>query len=378
MRIFAGLLSGEGPQPGPKGLGQARAQAGLLEGSLRTAYDAMLKAEFGKPGDQAVFVAPEFWFSNPWTSDDKFYSHDTKRWIVASLARMAKKYPRVLLIPGTVLWVKEKKGDSQVEKVISRYKTVESHYEKSFEKLKTKDYGQEYDFDWLKKAQTNQPGWTHTISQAASSSLSVSSVPTSSSSSPPGGPIGHLNSEDNILIGQNTAYVCKGDVVLKYHKIGNSAETGGYGRNIVFAPGSVAGQFLVGDVRYGLEICMDHWLGILAESGAAKADVQIVTSSTTTTRTFHFNTQPDAIFVHASNPPLTEGSAYVFGKAAAVSYVRLRNYDNKLALHLLIATAPQHQNCSPDDALKAAEPQPDNELGSPLPGVKHVHTNLLH
>jgi predicted amidohydrolase len=364
MRIFAALLSGSGPPPGPRGLGQARAQTGLLEGVLRTAHEEMVKAGFGKAGDQAVFVAPEFWFSNAWTSNDKFYNHDTKRWIVAALARMAKKYPNVLLIPGTVLWVKRKKNEGQVAKIVKRYESVISHHAKTFDALKTKDYGQAYDFNWLKKAQTNEPGWSHNVSQSSSSPSS-------------GSPIDHLKNRDDILIGQNTAYVCKGDVVLKYHKVGNSAETQGFGRDIVFAPGSIAGQFLVGDVRYGLEICMDHWLGILAQSGAPKVDVQIVTSSTTATRNFHFHTNADAIFVHASNPPLNEGSAYWFGQTVKKSYVRLRNYADQLMLDLLIVEAPQHQDCSPGDVLKAAEPQQDSEMGGVLPGVKHIHSQLL-
>lgn len=368
MRVFAALLSGTGPAPGPKGLGQAMAQAGLLEGTLQTAHEEMVQRGFGKTGDQAVFVAPEFWFSNAWTADDKFYSHDIKRWIVASLARMAKKYPNVLLIPGTVLWVKSKKDAAQVEKIASRYKTVEAHHEKAFGALKGKNYGQQFDFDWLKKAQTNEPGWSHSITQPVSGNLPKAPSP-----------VDYLQASDEILIGQNTAYVCKGDVILKYHKIGNSAETGGYAKNIVFAPGSIAGQFLVGTVRYGLEICMDHWLGILAESGAAKVDVQIVTSSTTATRKFHFNSKPEAIFVHASNPPLQSGSLYSFGSTTKIGeYTRIRNYANQLFLDLVVVNSQEHPNCSVSDPLKPIEPQVEGGLEGALPPVKHVHSNLLH
>ncbi len=366
MRMFAALLSGNGPQPGPKGLGQAMAQAGLLEGTLERAHQAMVERGFGKAGDQAVFVAPEFWFSNSWTADDKFYNHEIKRWIVARLAHMAKTYPNVLLIPGTVLWVKEKKKDGdQVSKIATRIKSAEAYHAKTFDGLKDRPYGQAYDFPWLKKAQVNEPGWSHNIPKASGANLPQTP-----------GPLDYLTASGDILIGQNTAYVCKNETILKYHKIGNSAETHGYGQNIVFAPGSIAGQFLVGNVRYGLEICMDHWLGILAESGAAKVDVQVVTSSTTPTRKFHFNTKTNGIFVHASNPPLQTGSAHVFGDTKVPAYVRLAQYPG-LSLDLLIAVNGDNNNCSPGDPLKPVEPQGNDDIFQALPAVKTVHSNLL-
>src|SRR5579863_1097395 len=366
MRMFAALLSGNGPQPGPKGLGQAMAQAGLLEGALERAHQEMVKKGFGKAGDQAVFVAPEYWFSNSWTADDKYYAHGIKRSIVARLARMAKTYPDVLLIPGTVLWVKERKKDGdQVSKIATRIKAGEAYHEKTFDRLRNKAYGQTFDFDWLKKAQVNEPGWSHNIPKPSGANLAQTA-----------GPLDYLAAPGYILIGQNTAYVCKNETILKYHKIGNSAETQGYGQNIVFAPGSIAGQFLVGNVRYGLEICMDHWLGILAESGAAKVDVQVVTSSTTPTREFHFNTKTNGIFVHASNPPLQTGSAFGFGNTMFPEYVRIANYPG-LTLDLLIAKNEDNNDCSPADPLKPVEPQGNDDFLQALPSVKTVHSNLL-
>jgi hypothetical protein len=365
MRLFAALLSGNGPAPGPKGLGQARAQAGLLEGALRVADEAMVGKGFGKPGDQAVFVAPEFWFSNSWVATDKFYSHDIKRWLVGSLARMAKEHPKILLVPGTVLWVKSKKDEQQVGKVEARFKAVKDYHDKTYGKLTQQDrFGGQYgveDLAYYKKAQTNETGWSHHIPNPPTGQLPKDP-----------GPVDYLKASDDILIGQNTAYICKGEKILKYHKIGNSAETQKYANNIVFAPGSIAGQFLVGTVRYGLEICMDHWLGILAESGKAKVDVQVVTSSTTPTQSFHLNTQKDAIFVHASNPPLQSGTALKFGETQVPFYQRVRAYPG-LSLDLLIAENSGHKDCSPDDPLKPVEPQQDDgDLSGALPAVKHV------
>jgi hypothetical protein len=361
MRLFAALLSGSGPQPGPKGLGQARAQAGLLEGTLGVAHEAMLKKGFGAKGDQAVFVAPEFWFSNGWVKTDKFYAQDIKRWIVASLARMAKRFPTILLVPGTVLWVKSKKDAQQVSGIEARFKAVNAYHDKTFANLATQNYGQSYNFGWLKKAQTNEPGWSHNIPTQPTGQLPQNPSP-----------VDYLKASDDILIGQNTAYICKGDRILKYHKIGNSAETTDFAKNIVFAPGSIAGQFLVGGVRYGLEICMDHWLGILAESGKAKVDVQVVTSSTTPTRPFHLNMADNAIFVHASNPPLQSGSVYTSGNTQLATYERVRQYPG-LSLDLLVAQNSANQTCSPDDALSPVEPQQDGgDLSGPLPPAKNV------
>jgi hypothetical protein len=316
-------------------------------------------------GDQAVFVAPEFWFANSWVRTDKFYAHDIKRWIVGSLARMAKEHPKVLLIPGTVLWGKSKKDEQQVARVEARFKAVKDYHDKTYGKLTQQDrYGGQFsvkDLARYKKAQTNEADWSHRIPDPPTGQLPKDA-----------GPVDYLKASDDTLIGQNTAYICKGDRILKYHKIGNSAETQNYANNIVFTPGSIAGQFLVGTVRYGLEICMDHWLGILAESGKAKVDVQVVTSSTTPTQTFHLNTQQDAIFVHASNPPLKSGAVRKIGETKLPVYERVRAYPG-LSLDLLIAENSEHKDCSPDDALKPVEPQQDDgDLSGPLPSVKHV------
>src|SRR5262249_33492283 len=157
--------------------------------------------------------------------------------------------------------------------------------------LLEKQYEKEYsssDLAGFRAGQTNRWDWSHRLGPN------------------PSQPKGSIESlKEDILIGQNTAYVCKGTSILKYHKIGNSAEVNGYGKNIVFAPGNIAGQFLVGDVRYGLEICMDHWLGILKESGAPEVDVQLITSSTTSNRPLHYNIKYGGVVLHASNPPQT-------------------------------------------------------------------------
>src|SRR5262249_35103258 len=110
----------------------------------------------------------------------------------------------------------------------------------------------------------------------------------------------YLDNVPDTLIAQNVAYVCKDDQILKYHKVGNSAEVLEETRNLVFAPGSLAGRFNVGEVQYGLEICMDHWPGVLTASAPEPVHVHIITSSETQNRDFHYNVAPGGVVLHAS------------------------------------------------------------------------------
>lgn len=84
--------------------------------------------------------------------------------------------------------------------------------------------------------------------------------------------------ELNTQIAQNVAYIFKDNVVLKYHKAGNYKEVEGEADNIVFAPGVISGVFKIGDVRYGIEICRDHYMQVLQSSGST-VHIQVIVSS---------------------------------------------------------------------------------------------------
>ena len=69
---------------------------------------------------------------------------------------------------------------------------------------------------------------------------------------------------------------------LKYHKIGNYKEVEGESDTIVFASGNIVGRFKVGDVKYALEVCMDHAVGVVAQTTFCQADephVRLLVSS---------------------------------------------------------------------------------------------------
>ena len=356
MKLLAALLCGDDPPPGPKGLGQAVAQMGLMRGVLDRAWQAMLQRGGDQEGCQCLFVAPEFWFSNRFeeTVNDpqhngKYYHEDTKKWIVDAIAATSKAYPNVLIVPGTVLWCMQRRvGGVHVQKVKARYEALANYHQQTYGNVKSammKVGTKEGDLKYWGDDQLNAPGWTHTESK----------------DNPKATPSELLDTGE-YLIGANTAYIAKNGVVLKYHKIGNSAETSGSRKNIVFMPGNIVGQFNVGNVRYGLEICMDHWLGIQKNSNAPAPDVQIITSNTTSDRTFHM-TGKSAI-VHATNAgriSQSQGSSvYQSGQAKVTENIRLQTYADRLGLDLVTYDLPgTGVGARPSDILKPLAPQQD-------------------
>src|SRR5262249_26573506 len=73
-------------------------------------------------------------------------------------------------------------------------------------------------------------------------------------------------------IAQNTAYIACNGKVLKYHKIGAYREVcGEKGHSVVFAPGNHCGAFKVGNMRFALEICRDHELGVYTTLSSKEA-----------------------------------------------------------------------------------------------------------
>jgi hypothetical protein len=265
MRLYAAVVSEKSDLPelqALNGLGKAVQQAERLKQLVEAASQEITKSYQRDPPKtglyQSVFVAPEYFFSNRRRMNDRFFSHDVKRYIIETLRTLAKKYPKMLIIPGTVLWTKDlytervvdtffgplRPGQTQYEtqvrpvapqqrmdKVVARRTTARDTYGTT---TSTKDW------DYTKDAQTAER-----------------------------------------KLAQNVAYICLGDTMLKYHKVGNYKEVAGEADDLVFVPGSIVGRFAVGGVKYGLEVCMDHALGVVNKSVTAhgKVHIQIVVSS---------------------------------------------------------------------------------------------------
>ncbi|MBI3462439.1 MAG: hypothetical protein HY000_05175 [Planctomycetes bacterium] len=296
MRLYAAIVSEATDLPETqalKGLGKAMKQMERLEKLVSDAWDAITTERQAHPvvNYQSVFLAPEYFFSNQRHANDRFFSHDVKRTIIGRLSALAKKYPHLLIIPGTMLWTKDLfdkkltmlgRGASRVTKTVNQ-----GRVNKMVTRIQTAST--------THGTQTNQKGWSHTRD---------------------------VQTQDR-KIAQNVAYVCLGPTILKYHKVGNYEEVMNETDDLLFVPGSLIGRFTVGGVKYGLEICMDHALGVFDSSVQAPNDrvhVQIIVSSFVScpqnpnaSVTLHSSTQEQVTYVDNAQATTTGTNPIRFG-----------------------------------------------------------------
>lgn len=364
MRLYAAIQYGAHPPlAAGNGIEKARQRVTRLVDAVKQSWAAIEERTRGSNDEyQAVFVAPEFYFVNDQapSAPDRYLDHASKRWTVAQIAALAAEYPKLLLIPGTVLWTKEKTA-SNAEKTKEKIRAADARFQPMLTDLQRK-YAAEYarpnvtgeqivkgyvtaqtsGFDWAYGGMPRIP-----LPAGRRASFYVDEVP-------------------HLAIAQNVAYICKGMKILKYPKIGNSSELAGQAAPAVFAPGSIAGLFSVGRVRYGLEICMDHWLGILRHGTGKlpRPHIHIITSSCTPNRPFHFQVAENGLILHASTDPNVH--PWIRGNQSK----GIQRVDLTPDLKLLIFDLALDTSGKATDELKS-------DGASPLPEVEQVHWELI-
>jgi len=301
-------------------------------------------------------LAPEYYFSNRRYANDRFFSQAHKRHIISELSALAKAYPHLLLVPGTVLWTKKafrpKVGaapnamtyEANAKRVGNTYRRLEA-----VRKLP------------IGGLATNEADWTHKgiyDGQEAGFDLPLWYV--------------HDAAKHQTLIAQNVAYILKDNSILKYQKIGNYEEVKGEQGSIVFASGSIVGTFTLGSVKYGIEICMDHALGVLDTLAPGYTpDVRIIISSWVDEN--KVSTQSSAVVLHAS----TQQPNYIKGasgwvEANTLPVRRPMGFGAKL---IAVRDLKQH-NCTvyDIDAPSIINTDRNNKLVSNnLASVQHIH-----
>lgn len=276
MRLYAVTMTGDTnlAPSAMAGLGRATEQVVAIEKAVREAWDAIKLQMQSKPVPfyQSIFVAPEYFFSNQRHVDDRFYSKDVKQFIVSRLSALAKQYPRMLIIPGTILWKKSAYRQSATTVGIgSRGGNVvpspknQTRANSTLTRIATANARFQTD--------SNRPGWSHSGRFGRDDSDQTNEANFDM-------PKYYLDNAQalNTQIAQNVAYIFKDDVVLKYHKAGNFKEVEGEADNIVFAPGVISGVFKIGNVSYGIEVCRDHCMQVL-KSGGGMVNIQVIISS---------------------------------------------------------------------------------------------------
>jgi predicted amidohydrolase len=288
MRLYAAIMTEETDVPETinlKGIDKAQKQVDRLADAVAHASYMIrgMQGESPATSYQCVFLAPEYFFSNQRHADARFFSHDVKRVILGKLAALAKKHPDILIIPGTILWTKDAYDTSPPRWVRARPtakggpqrrrgehadpKAAEAFMEKFNQDAARlqKDAARLQKVDDRRQAAQNNFG-----------TMIDGTPPEAKYGTGHGSGWGHSGQPDasaedllknrDAKIAQNVAYVCLGDTMLKYHKVGNYQEVRGEQELLLFAPGSIVGRFAVGGVQYGLEICMDHAMGVLEKA----------------------------------------------------------------------------------------------------------------
>jgi hypothetical protein len=286
MRLYAAIVTEKSDLAETKslnGLGKAVKQIERLEAMVADAWKTITEQRHAHPSlyYQAVFLAPEYFFSNQRHMQHRFFSHEVKRLITFRLHALAKQYPHLLIVPGTVLWTKEL-YDTNLQKMpgSDQWQQVKVDNDNRRQKALARIGAAGTTF----RTAISKPGWSHTKD---------------------------VETSDRKLA-QNVAYICLGDKILKYHKVGNFQEVMGEVDDLVFVPGSIVGRFQVGGVKYGIEVCMDHALGAFHSSvdTKGKVHIQIIVSSYVTAKT---NTDA-SVTLHAS----TE-EAHTFDKTTTIT-----------------------------------------------------------
>lgn len=294
MRLYAALVSEATDQPETQalqGLGRAMAQMERLEAMVTDAWAAM-QTEYQAhpvPSAQYVFLAPEYFFSNRRSADDRFFSHDVKRATIERLRALSAQFPKMLIVPGTILWTKPLfdtrlrvlgRGQSVVQKSVNQ-----SRMQKAVARIQAAgQFG----------TTTNEIGWSHSRDIATTERK----------------------------LAQNVAYLCLGGRILKYQKVGNYQEVANEADDLMFVPGSIVGRFSVGNVKYAIEVCMDHALGVFDSTVGAsgKVHVQLVVSSYVSVKQ-----NPNAsVTVHASTEAQATYGDDSTGKASSAGTAQVR------------------------------------------------------
>jgi hypothetical protein len=121
--------------------------------------------------------------------------------------------------------------------------------------------------------------------------------------------------QEKCFIARNTAYgFYGGKEVARYHKRGEYMEVfpsesdGGY---VIYEPGGgpegAGDRFVVEDVKFGIEVCIDHQLGFLSTSAGDVPDVHVIMSADTPLVTEHKLVADDGYVIHASSNPAYTG-----------------------------------------------------------------------
>lgn len=246
---------------------------------------------------KGMVICPEYFFADFKNNQRLPLSETKKENLHRLLLKMSAEYPDILLIPGTLFYEK-----SLDRPDYAKYKMVKSgkHTGEREGELKTGDRREKV----VQKM--------HTALSVASSSGNTWGIETTYLDKNLGGvDVLSMNAKYRALrdgtatsFCRNRAYLLLGGTqVARYDKQYDYKEsTASQPDEMIFVPGTTNQLPEIGGLKFGMEICFDHWNGALKTRGIA-VHFHIVISDWVSTTTTNFNLQNGGFFIHASTHP---------------------------------------------------------------------------
>jgi predicted amidohydrolase len=272
-------------------------------------FKDLIKQEPEYANSIQMFIAPEYFFGKARLNqtDGRMFEQNQKKSIVARICKLSLDNKNMLIIPGTVAWRRAVSDASTALKSQPRNRLT-----------RAQDRVQEnarFGRDVLVPGNGNDQAVADYFSKQDKERLDKLAA-----------------DGKKVYLARNTAYIFYNGKILKYHKRGDFEEvTNDQDKPTVFIPGIETGQFSIGNVRFGIEICLDHDIGCLANSdfGGNPPHVHIITSNSVEN---NWTNAVAPLLLHASTDrnqsgafcaPLHANSAQ-FDKVAANSSSKIR------------------------------------------------------
>lgn len=259
-----------------------------------TQYAAQLNS--GMPF-QGVFLAPEYFFTEPGNQRAPL-PEDQRLEIEEKLLGLSRKFPRILLVPGTVFYRKElvRGIDSSVLKFdsVTGQRTL----------LKTTNPDRRARFvqktqHFINTVPAQRDPTDRDLSAWAGSGYNASGhmVPSLNEIA---GHLGDPNKQPGVA--KNSAYILLGGRrIAKYDKQSDWGEAlGGAPDQLAFIPGTFQQCPQLNGYRFGMEICYDHFIGMLARRNVTPLHLHFLVSDWVYANTGNMAMSPGGYFAHAS------------------------------------------------------------------------------
>jgi len=221
----------------------------------------------------AIFAAPEYYFTAPAQTRTALTTVQ-KDLLYLKLAALSKKYPKILMIPGTIFFKEE------IDTEVARTK-MKSHLLMSEITAKSTLAKPDYE-DVLS-------GWT------TGGGLHVPALKDIGTELGREVPTGERV--------RNVAYILLGgERQAMYDKHVDFTEAVGVSPdNLFFIPGTQDQCPVIGNFKFGVEICFDHASAVLSRRSVSKLDFHVVLSAWTSSATTNMAMAKGGFFLHASS-----------------------------------------------------------------------------